>query len=45
MDRLWDEASHRGSSLLYRVDAAKSLMNADFAALADRHLWVHPVAI
>jgi hypothetical protein len=35
MDRLWVDASHSGLSLLHRVDPAKGLMDADFAARAD----------
>ncbi|MFR0358235.1 HAD domain-containing protein [Streptomyces sediminimaris] len=35
VDRLWADASHRGPSLLHRVDPAKGLVNADFATLAD----------
>lgn len=35
MDRLWVDASHPGPSLLHRVDPAKGLTNADFAALTD----------
>ncbi|WP_329136512.1 HAD domain-containing protein [Streptomyces sp. NBC_00670] len=35
MDRLWVDATHPTPSLLHRVDPAKGLKNADFAALTD----------
>ncbi|WP_037859737.1 HAD domain-containing protein [Streptomyces sp. NRRL S-340] len=35
MDRLWVSAQHPGPSLLHRVDPARGLGDADFAALGD----------
>ncbi|MEU1577539.1 HAD domain-containing protein [Streptomyces collinus] len=40
MDHLWVEASHPGPALLYRVDPARGLVDADITALAD---WLRPV--
>ncbi len=41
MDRLWVAAGHPGPSLLHRVDPAKGLVDADFAALAR---WLRAAA-
>ncbi|GIH19904.1 HAD domain-containing protein [Rugosimonospora africana] len=38
LDRAWVAAHHRGQALLYRVDTAVGLTDADFAALDD---WLH----
>ncbi|WP_406011442.1 HAD domain-containing protein [Streptomyces sp. NBC_00637] len=41
MDRLWVAAQHPGPSLLHRVDPARGLDDADFAAITD---WLRTVA-